>query len=59
MDILSQQFRLDLIQAQGKICLFAGIYKRSSGERLPAQQAGQAVADNAILLTCGVVVQTD
>jgi hypothetical protein len=52
-DILSQGFELDLSSVQGNVCLYAGIYRRSTGERLPAYQADQPLPDNAILLTCG------
>jgi 4-amino-4-deoxy-L-arabinose transferase-like glycosyltransferase len=52
-DILSQVFELDLSSVQGNICLYAGIYRRSTGERLPAYQADQPLPDNAILLACG------
>jgi hypothetical protein len=52
-DILSQGFELDLSSAEGNICLYTGIYLRSTGERLPAYQADQPLPDNAILLACG------
>jgi 4-amino-4-deoxy-L-arabinose transferase-like glycosyltransferase len=48
-------FELDLSSVQGKVCLYTGIYRRSTGERLPAHQADQALPDNAILLACGDV----
>jgi hypothetical protein len=52
-DILSQGFELDLSSVQGRVCLYTGIYRRSTGERLPAYQADQPLPDNAILLACG------
>ncbi|MFQ5577335.1 MAG: hypothetical protein ACE5G8_10160, partial [Anaerolineae bacterium] len=54
-DILSQRFQLDFAGSGGQICLFAGIYRRSTGERLAVRQGGQSLPDNAVPLGCGQV----
>ncbi|RME44085.1 MAG: phospholipid carrier-dependent glycosyltransferase [Caldilineae bacterium] len=55
-DILSQQFQLDFAGFEGQVCLYTGMYHRSTGERLAARQRGQLLPDNAIPLGCGSVV---
>jgi hypothetical protein len=54
-DILSQQFELNLSMVQGDLCLYTGLYRRSSGERFSAVQQGAPLPNNAILLQCGQV----
>ncbi len=54
-DILSQQFELDLSMVQGNLCLYTGLYRRSSSERFSAVRQGVPVPNNAILLQCGQV----
>lgn len=52
IDILSQQFELDLSESQSEFCLYIGLYSRSSGERIVAERQGEYVQNNAILVSC-------
>jgi len=54
-DRLSQAFTLDLTTVQGDVCLYIGLYRRSTGKRFETYQAGQPVSDNAWQLICGQV----
>lgn len=54
-DLLSQRFNLDLSGIEGEICLYTGLYHRSSGERVAARQGNKLLPNNAFPLGCGSV----